>query len=512
MTELHPSETATSCPSGRPARSAAHQPRQAPPIRLWSSRTVRARDRGAQPVGLRAAALLAPPAGDSAASSCSLAIFGCGALRELHRAVHVRADRPRHRSASARPQEHTSSAPTSVGRDFFSRVLYGIRTSARVGVLVGVLSPLSARSIGGLAGYYGGWIDNMLMRVTDLVLTLPALAVLLDGGRAARSGHAVARRASSWRFLLDAARAHRARQLPVAAREGVRRGGEGGRRRRHPDHVPPHASEHARADRRQRDADGRRGDPARGGALVPRLRDQAADAGARRAHRRRSGPGLDKWWLVTFPGVVDRDHRALHQLRRRRASRRARSARSGESVPEPLLSIRDLVVEFSTEDGVVHAVDGVTYDVFPGETLGDRRRVRARARASATMSILGLIPQPPGRIVERRGDVQGPGPAEDSKKELRRFRGDEVAMVFQDPMTSLNPVLKVGYQLGEAIKTHYPEVKRRRGQEAGRRRCSSSSASRTPSSAVRPVSARVLGRHAPARDDRDGDRERAVRC
>jgi oligopeptide/dipeptide ABC transporter ATP-binding protein len=75
------------------------------------------------------------------------------------------------------------------------------------------------------------------------------------------------------------------------------------------------------------------------------------------------------------------------------------------------------------------------------------------------MSILGLIPQPPGRISSGTAVFKGKDLLKMSKKELRRFRGDELAMVFQDPMTSLNPVLKVGDQLGEAIKTHYPKVK-----------------------------------------------------
>jgi oligopeptide/dipeptide ABC transporter ATP-binding protein len=125
-------------------------------------------------------------------------------------------------------------------------------------------------------------------------------------------------------------------------------------------------------------------------------------------------------------------------------------------VPEPVLSIRDLVVEFKTEDGVVHAVDGISYDVFPGETLGIVGE-SGSGKSVSTMSILGLIPQPPGRIASGTAVFKGQDLLKMKKKELRRFRGDEVAMVFQDPMTSLNPVLKVGYQLGEAIKTHYPK-------------------------------------------------------
>jgi oligopeptide/dipeptide ABC transporter ATP-binding protein len=127
-------------------------------------------------------------------------------------------------------------------------------------------------------------------------------------------------------------------------------------------------------------------------------------------------------------------------------------------VPDPILSIKNLAVEFTTDDGVVHAVDDITYDVFPGETLGIVGE-SGSGKSVSTLSILGLIPQPPGRIVSGTAMFKGKDLLKMSKRELRRFRGDEVAMVFQDPMTSLNPVLKVGYQLGEAIKTHYPKVK-----------------------------------------------------
>jgi oligopeptide/dipeptide ABC transporter ATP-binding protein len=128
-------------------------------------------------------------------------------------------------------------------------------------------------------------------------------------------------------------------------------------------------------------------------------------------------------------------------------------------VPEPILSIKNLVVEFSTDDGVVHAVDDISYDVFPGETLGIVGE-SGSGKSVSTLSILGLIPQPPGRIVAGTAMFKGKDDLLKMKKrELRRFRGDEVAMVFQDPMTSLNPVIKVGNQLGEAIKTHYPKVK-----------------------------------------------------
>jgi oligopeptide/dipeptide ABC transporter ATP-binding protein len=123
-----------------------------------------------------------------------------------------------------------------------------------------------------------------------------------------------------------------------------------------------------------------------------------------------------------------------------------------------VLSIRDLVVEFTTDDGIVHAVDGVTYDLFPGETLGIVGE-SGSGKSVSTLALLGLIPQPPGRIVSGTAMFKDRDLLKLKKRELRRFRGKEVAMIFQDPMTSLNPVLTVGDQLGEAIKTHFPKEK-----------------------------------------------------
>ena len=125
-------------------------------------------------------------------------------------------------------------------------------------------------------------------------------------------------------------------------------------------------------------------------------------------------------------------------------------------MPEPVLSIENLVVEFKTDDGIVHAVDDITYDVYPGETLGIVGE-SGSGKSVSTLSILGLIPQPPGRIVSGTAMFKGKDLLKLKKRELRAVRGDEVAMVFQDPMTSLNPVLKIGFQLAEAIETHYPK-------------------------------------------------------
>ena len=127
-------------------------------------------------------------------------------------------------------------------------------------------------------------------------------------------------------------------------------------------------------------------------------------------------------------------------------------------MPEPLLSVRDLAVEFATEDGVVHAVNGVSYDVFPGETLGIVGE-SGSGKSVGVMSLLGLIPQPPGRITSGEALFDGKDLLTMRPRQLRDVRGNDVAMIFQDPMTSLNPVLRVGDQLGEAISIHRPQLK-----------------------------------------------------
>jgi oligopeptide/dipeptide ABC transporter ATP-binding protein len=122
-------------------------------------------------------------------------------------------------------------------------------------------------------------------------------------------------------------------------------------------------------------------------------------------------------------------------------------------VPEPTLSIRDLVVEFATDDGVVRAVDGVTYDIHKGETLGIVGE-SGSGKSVSQLAVLGLIPQPPGRIVRGEAMLNGKDTLKMSRKQLRKVRGGDVAMIFQDPMTSLNPVLKIGKQISEAIRAH----------------------------------------------------------
>ena len=118
-----------------------------------------------------------------------------------------------------------------------------------------------------------------------------------------------------------------------------------------------------------------------------------------------------------------------------------------------LLEVNNLVTRFYTEDGVVHAVNGISYTLDEGESLGIVGE-SGSGKSVGVLSVMGLIPQPPGRIEEGEVLFNGRDLLTISDEEMRQVRGREVAMIFQDPMTSLNPVLTVGRQLTEALKLH----------------------------------------------------------
>ncbi|MCC6177817.1 MAG: ABC transporter ATP-binding protein [Chloroflexi bacterium] len=120
---------------------------------------------------------------------------------------------------------------------------------------------------------------------------------------------------------------------------------------------------------------------------------------------------------------------------------------------QPLLEVRNLKTWFYTPDGIVKAVNGVSYTLNPGEALGLVGESGCGKSVSA-MSIMRLIPTPPGRIVEGEVLFDGKDLLKLNDEGIRRVRGNEIAMIFQDPMTSLNPVLTIGRQIGEALELH----------------------------------------------------------
>jgi peptide/nickel transport system ATP-binding protein len=118
-----------------------------------------------------------------------------------------------------------------------------------------------------------------------------------------------------------------------------------------------------------------------------------------------------------------------------------------------LLDVQDLKTHFFTDEGVVRAVDGVDLHIDQGETLGVIGESGCGKSVTA-LSIMRLIPQPPGRIVAGRILYNGRDLASLSAKQMRRVRGKEISMIFQDPMTSLNPVFTCGEQIAEVLMLH----------------------------------------------------------
>ena len=124
-----------------------------------------------------------------------------------------------------------------------------------------------------------------------------------------------------------------------------------------------------------------------------------------------------------------------------------------QQVTRPLLSVRDLVVEFSTERGVVRAIDGVSFDILPGETLGLVGESGC-GKSVTSLAILGLIPSPPGRIVSGSIRLQGRELTGLSEADYRHIRGKEISMIFQEPMTALNPVFSIATQMTDVLMRH----------------------------------------------------------
>ena len=220
-------------------------------------------------------------------------------------------------------QAHHFFGTDEIGRDYFSRVIYGIRTSEEVGVFVAVLSSIIGLIIGAIAGYYGGWLDNILMRITDLVLVLPALAILLTISALLGSG-------SQWRvslilaafFWTGLARIVRGVFLSLREKEYVeaaKAAGSGDVRIMFR-HILPNTL----------------------GPIVVNGTLAVATAILTEAALSFLGFGIkpplpslgslvvsgqsnpQQWWLTIFPGLTILADRALHQLHRRRAPRRAR--------------------------------------------------------------------------------------------------------------------------------------------------------------------------------------------
>ncbi|GAB4432038.1 MAG: ABC transporter ATP-binding protein [Anaerolineales bacterium] len=122
-------------------------------------------------------------------------------------------------------------------------------------------------------------------------------------------------------------------------------------------------------------------------------------------------------------------------------------------MPDFLLDVQGLETRFKTPDGLVHAVNGISFGLKEGETLGVVGESGC-GKSVTMLSILGLIPDPPGKVTAGKAMFFGKDLIQMSTEELRHIRGAQISMIFQDPMTSLNPVLTIGRQLEEPLMLH----------------------------------------------------------
>jgi len=130
---------------------------------------------------------------------------------------------------------------------------------------------------------------------------------------------------------------------------------------------------------------------------------------------------------------------------------------------EKILEIKDLAVEYHTDEAVVHAVNGVNFSVKRGETVGLVGETGA-GKTTIARAVMRILQEPPAKLMKGEILYNGENLLEKSEKEMRSIRGDKIAMIFQDPMTALNPIEKVGFQIAEAVKLHN-NVSKRQAQE-----------------------------------------------
>jgi oligopeptide transport system ATP-binding protein len=135
-------------------------------------------------------------------------------------------------------------------------------------------------------------------------------------------------------------------------------------------------------------------------------------------------------------------------------------------MPDILLDVRELETQFNTPDGIIHAVNGVSFTLKNGETIG--LVGESGCGKSVTMlSVLRLIPSPPGKIAGGSALFHGQDLLKMSHEQIRNVRGGQISMIFQDPMTSFNPVLTIGLQIAETLETHQGISRRASLKRAG---------------------------------------------
>jgi peptide/nickel transport system permease protein len=354
----------------------------------------------------------------------------------------------------------------ALGRDIASRIAYGARASLQISAAAALIGALLGLITGAIAGFYRGWVDVALMRLGDIQLAFPfillAIAVL---------GVIPERRPIHLILVLGIpgwivyARVVRSRVLAEREKDYVlaARSIGAGRLRILARYVLPSTWQ-----------------------VVPVI--ALLDLGFLVISESTLSffglgitPPTPSWgsiladgrqymvvspWLPVLPGIAITftvlsinlaadglatvlDPKLSRGMFRRQMLRLPERQRDDESRARPLLSVRDLVVDFPFQDQVVHAVRGVTFDVARGQTLGIVGE-SGSGKSVTALSIIQLL-DAPGRVVEGSIVFDGRDVVRMRDREVAALRGKRIAMIFQNPSSSLNPVLTIGYQMGETL-------------------------------------------------------------
>jgi peptide/nickel transport system permease protein len=372
----------------------------------------------------------------------------------------------------------------TLGRDVLSRVMHGARYSLTIALLAALVSMTLGVTLGLVAGYYGGRLDSAIMRLADIQFAFPVVILLIAVVGVIGTGYVQLVAVLGLTGWASYARIVRGSTLAVRQAEYIEAARALGARSRRVmlrDVLPNVGSEiivltsFLLGQLILLES----GLSFLGLGIQPPTPSWGGMVGDARAY-------LDlAWWVLAFPGgaialtvlafnflgdglrdAFDPYTRQIGSLpsarsvrRRRREEKAASAAPPPRRDVEPVLSIRDLVAELQVPAGVIRAVDGVSLDVYPGEVVGLVGE-SGSGKSITALSVLGLLPRRVGRIVGGTVTLRGATLTGMSRRKLREVRGRDVGIVFQDPLTSLNPVMTVGAQIIEAIRTKQPRMSR----------------------------------------------------